>query len=439
MSTPVISESKSFIKGLKVRLAEKSAEAERISQTFKVEDNGGFVVSTDQANAFKKVSAEAMELKQLITDAEGMGQVKQYLSEPDSIPAAGQHYGQKPQGAMEGKSLGDLFVESNAFKNASEAGFRDRPYIRAEMEGKSIFSLSAGSVTHQTLGSAQNLGIAEREYRKFHIRDLFPKSSTKQAVLYGARETGWTNNAKQVKERYGADGSSPATGADTDTWGRAPRSKLSLTPVMYPVCEIAHLLDAHKNILSDEPRLKTFINSRMIEGVKYQEDWDLLHSVGDGQSLTGIFNTPGVQQYRGLDSDQYSVQIRRSITRALLAEYDPTGIVLSPTMWEHVEVEEDKTGAFRVALQIAVGATKRVWRLDVVETTAMADENFLIGAFGLGAQLHDRQSVSVTVSTENGTNVENGLITFRGDERVALEIPRPESFVIGSWTEPAPA
>ncbi|MEV4867987.1 phage major capsid protein [Streptomyces syringium] len=179
---------------------------------------------------------------------------------------------------------------------------------------------------------------------------------------------------------------------------------------MYPASEIAHLLDAHKNVLSDEPRLKTFINSRMIEGVKYQEDWDLLHSVGDGQYLTDIFNTPGVQQYRGLKTDQFSVQIRRTITRALLAEYDPTGIVLSPT--------------------------KRVWRLDVVETTAMADNNFLIGAFGLGAQLHDRENVSVTVSSENADNFEKGLITFRADERVALEVPRPESFVIGTWTDP---
>ncbi|MFG2986248.1 phage major capsid protein [Streptomyces sp. NPDC048258] len=424
----------SRLKELQKQLQVKSAEAERISQTFKVEDGGGFVVSTEQAAAFKAVSAQAQEIKSLIDAEQGLAEVKQYLDAPEGPPAAGLHYGQ-PQGQEE-KSLGDLFVDSDAYKRAAEGGFRDRPYLRAEMEGKSIFSLSAGTVTHQTLGSAQNLGIAERAYRKWHIRDLFPKSSTKNAVLYGARETGWTNNAKQVKERYAADGVSPATGADTDTWGRAPRSKLSLVPVMYPVAEIAHLLDAHKNILSDEPRLKTFINTRMVEGVKYQEDWDLLHSVGDGQSITGLFNTPGVQQYTGLASDKHSVQIRRSITKALLAEYDPTGIVLSPTMWEQVEVETDDTGAFRIALQVAIGAEKRVWRLNVVETTAMADNKFLIGAFGLGAQLHDRENVSVTVSTENGTNHEQGLITFRADERVALEVPRPESFVIGSWTQP---
>ncbi|MFG2408757.1 phage major capsid protein [Streptomyces brevispora] len=421
------------IKELQKQLQVKSAEAETISQAFKVED-GNFVVSTEQATAFRKVSSEAQEIKSLIDAEQGLVEIKQYLDAPDTQPAAASHYGQVR--GMEQKSLGDLFVESDAFKRATSAGFDDRPYIRAAMEGKSIFSLSAGTVTHQTLGSVQNLGIAERAYRKWHVRDLFPKSSTKQTVLYGARETGWTNNARQVKERYAADGSSPATGADTDTWGRAPRSKLSLTPVMYPVAEVAHLLDAHKNILSDEPRLKTFINTRMTEGVKFAEDWDLLHSVGDGQSLTGIYNTPGVQQYTGLNSDKYSVQIRRAITKALLAEYEPTGIVLSPTMWEHVEVEEDDNGAFRVAIAVAIGAEKKVWRLNVVETTAMADTDFLIGAFGLGAQLHDRENVSVTVSSENGENFEKGLITFRADERLALEVPRPESFVIGQWTEP---
>ncbi|MFD4794996.1 phage major capsid protein [Streptomyces anulatus] len=426
----------SRLKELQDILQQKANEAERISETFKVEDNGGFVVSTEKAAAFRKVSSEALEIKQLIDAEQGIAAIQDYLREPEGQPAAATHYGQSP--TMEEKSLGDMFVDSDSFKRAAKGGFREKPYVRADIEGKSIFSLSAGTVTHQTLGSIQNLGIAERAYRKWHIRDLFPKSTTKNAVLYGARETGWTNNARQVKERYAADGTSPATGADTDTWGRAPRSRLSLTPVMYPVAEVAHLLDSHKNILSDEPRLKTFINGRMVEGVKYSEDWDLLHSVGDGQSLTGIYNTPGVQQYTGLATDQYSVQIRRAITKALLAEYNPTGIVLSPTMWEHVEVEEDKNGAFRVAVAVAIGAEEKVWRLNVVQTTAMADDDFLIGAFGLGAQLHDRESLSVTVSSENAENFEKGLITFRADERLALEVPRPESFVIGTWTDPTP-
>ncbi|WP_392962829.1 phage major capsid protein [Streptomyces sp. LN245] len=75
--------------------------------------------------------------------------------------------------------------------------------------------------------------------------------------------------------------------------------------------------------------------------------------------------------------------------------------------------------------------------MNAVKTTAMSDGDFLIGAFGLGTQLHDREYVSVTVSSENADNFEKGLITFRADENLTVEDPRPESFVISTWTQPA--
>ncbi|MFF4188093.1 phage major capsid protein [Streptomyces sp. NPDC001691] len=427
---------KSLLTSLKTQLSEKSSEAERIAGTFK-EENGAFVISTEQRNAYVKAVKDAQEIKGLIDAASGAADLTSYLDNPEAVSAAAQHYANN-SGGQEVKSLGDMFVESDAFQRAAASDFKDRPFIRAELEGKSIFSLSAGTQTHQSLGAGQQLPMTELQRRKMHIRDLFPSARTKSAYLLGVRETGWVNNAAQVKERYAADGVSPATGADTDVFGRAPRSKLMLEPVMYPVAEIVHMLDAHKNILSDDSRLKTFINNRLVEGVKFAEDYDLLHSVGDGQKITGLFNVPGVQQYTGSAKDKYSVQVRRAITKSLLAEYEPSGVVLSPTMWEQVEVEEDNTGAFRVAVQVAIGAVKQVWRLNVVETTAMPDNNYLLGSFGMGAQLYDRENVSVTVSSENSDNFERGVITVRADERVALECPRPESFVIGSWTTPTP-
>jgi HK97 family phage major capsid protein len=329
-----------------------------------------------------------------------------------------------------------VFMESKAFADARERGFDGPVRIHAGVEGKSIYNFSGGSVSHQALGHGGEPRHPRRRQAKSHIRDLFPKSSTKSSVLYGVRETGWVNNAAQVNQRYAADGVSPATGADTDVWGPAPKSKITLTPVMFPVAGIKHSLDAHKHILSDEPRLRTFLNGRMLDGVKYAEDYDLLHSVGSGEQITGLFNTPGVQTYTGLNSDKYDVQVRRSITKALLAEYEPTGLVLSPTMWEAVEITQTTTGEFRVAVSVAIGAEKRIWRLNVVETTAMDDTKFLVGAFGMGAQLHDREAVSVSVSTEHATNYTDGVVTFLAEERVAFEVNRPESFVIGTWTTP---
>lgn len=408
-------------KELTEALATQTAEAERIASTFKVDEKGRFAIGTDQAAGYRTAVANAKEIKSLLDSHDEVGSLRSYLDAPEGTPAAASGFS---GGGAEYKSIGDMFVENEGVRKV--AGSLDNwqgGRVSARMEGKSIFNLSGGTATVPGLGTAQHLQLAEQSKRKFHVRDLFPKSKTGAAVLYGVRETGWVNNAEAV-----AQSTAGVAGA------KAKKSQLNFTSVMYPVAEVAHTINVHKNILADEPRLRTFLNTRMVEGVKYAEDEDLLFGAGGAEKITGIANTPGIQAYAGLVTDKQSVQVRRAITKALLAEYDPTGLVISPEMWEQIEVEEDDNGAFRVAVAVAVGAEKRVWRLNVVETTAMSDEQYLLGAFGMGAQLHDREVVSVSISSDNGTNFEDGLVTVRADERVALEVPRPESFVLGTWT-----
>lgn len=433
-------------KGLVEALETKRADVERIASSFKVDEKGRFTVSTDQHKDYLAAVKEADEIKSLLDASERMDNIEQYLAAPAGVPAAaGFHGATGPAGADEVKSLADVLIGSDAYKQARDHNFEGRPYIDATYEGKSIFNLSGGQHTLTALGQSESAGMYERALRKMHVRDLFPKSTTRAQVIYGVRETGWVNNAAIVYQRRAANETGAPIGNDTigdpnrDKFGLAPESNLLLTPVLFPVAEIAHYLPAHKNVLEDEPRLRTFINTRMVDGVKYAEDYELLHGTGAGEKVTGIFNTTGVQTYTGVAADQYSVQVRRAITKALLAEYEPTGLVVSPTMWEAIEVEEDDQGSFRVATSVAVGATKRVWQLDVVQTTAMTDAKFLIGAFGMGAQLHDREAVNVRVSTEDTDNFRRGVVTFRAEERLALEVSRPESFVIGTWTVPTPS
>lgn len=428
-----------LLKPAQAELEAKSAAIDAMAAHFPTDENGNFVLSTKQWADYRDAVKDAKEAKSYVDAVNEAKSIRDYLTAPVSTPEAAVGAGQTEAGGLEAKTLADVFMESPEFKAAQESGdFREVQRIAAKMEGKSIHQLTAGTYTVSALGPTQLTGITERALRKTRIRDLFPKSTTKASQLMGVIESGWVNNAKQVRQRYAANGTSAATGADSDVFGHKPKSKIQLRNVVYPVATIAHTLDAHKNILDDEPRLRTFLNTRMAEGVKYAEDYDLLHSVGGAEEITGLFNVTGVQNYTGLAADKYSVQIRRAITKAQLAEYDPTGIVLSPEMWEHVEVEEDGYGGFRVAVNVAIGAVKQVWHLDVVSTTAMSDDNFLIGAFGLGAQLHDREAVNVTMSTENADNFERNVVTFRAEERLALEVPRPESFVVGTWTAPTP-
>lgn len=436
---------KSLLTAVRSDLSVKQAEAERIASTFKVDEKGRFSIEPEQHADYVKAVNEAKSAKAVLDGLEASAAHREYLDAPAEPSIAGQHYGQPLQQGNEFKQFSDVLLQSDAYRAALEAGaFSDQASsskpinLFSNVEGKSIFNYTAGSVSLQALGAHESTGMHEQAKRKWHIRDLFPKSTTKAAMLHSVRETGWVNNAAMVNQKYAADGVNPAVGNPaTDKWGNAPESFINLTGQIIPIATIKHQLKAHKSILADEGRLRTFLDTRMVDGIKYAEDRDLLTAVGGPERITGLYNQDDVQEYTGLATDKHSVQIRRAITKAMLAEYDPTGLVISPTMWESVEVETDNTGAFRVLVSVAIGAEKRVWQLSVVSTTAMGDDKFLLGAFGMGSMIHDRESVSVAVSSEHDRNFTEGTVTFLAEERLAFECVRPESHVIGTWTPPA--
>ena len=78
------------------------------------------------------------------------------------------------------------------------------------------------------------------------------------------------------------------------------------------------------------------------------------------------------------------------------------------------------------------GVTKSVdqKRLAVVETTAVSAGEFLVGA-GFGAQIFDREDAAVEVSTDHEDYFVKNKVAIRAEERLALTVTRPESFVHG--------
>ena len=88
-------------------------------------------------------------------------------------------------------------------------------------------------------------------------------------------------------------------------------------------------------------------------------------------------------------------------------------------------------------MNVAVGGEQRVWRMRIIDTPAMIEGRFLLGAFGTGAKLYDREAVNIMVSTENRDMFERNAVTLRAEERLGLVVDRPESFVAGTLTTPA--
>lgn len=439
------SETQARIKHLKGVLNEKATEAKHMSDSWKDETGAGhLVVSTKQHQDYVSTMNEAKQIRETISALEAQDGILAYLDAPDGTPAAGRDAGEARRSMAGTKSLFESWRDSEAFAEMKASGFRtvgqnfeiergipDLSYAAA----KDVYSAMGGEVSIPSIGSAQSLGFSERTLRPGRVRDLFPSERTSAATLYGIRETGYTNRASVVPERTAADGS-PATGGPTDVFGLKPKSELTIVPVKYDISTIAHIMYVHKHTLDDEPRMRGILDRDMIDGVKMAEDEQILWGDGVGDNMTGLMNTDGIQQYTGKASDKRSAQVRRAATRAILAYFQPTGVVMHPFDWEAVELETDNNGAYTVAVSVAVGGEKRVWRLAVTDSPAMRQGDALVGAFGTGAKLYDREQVNIQISTENRDLFERNAYTLRAEERLGLVVDRPESFVHLRFTQP---
>lgn len=443
----------SRLRELHQALATKSQEMEGLSLDWKFENEGkDLVVNDEQKAKFQRAVADAEEIKNLITLEERAAGIRSFGSGAPGTPEAGDAAVETH--AFHGvKSIADLWFESDAYAEMKGTNFRefgqmfelDRS-VHAMPEAKDVYSAMGGNISIPALGRAQNLGLTERALRPGRVRDLFPAEATTASILYGIRETGFTNRAATVPERRAADGVSPPVGDETDVYGLKPRSSLSIAPVTYHISTIAHIMYAHRQTLADEPRMRGLIDRDMVDGIKMVEDEQILYGDGTGENLRGLVNTTGIQTYTQVGNptatppveyEPKSMAVRRAATRALLAYFDPTGVVLHPLDWEDMELERDNNGAYTVAVSVALGAEKRIWRLRVADTPAMTESRFLVGAFGTGAKLYDREQVNIQVSTENRDLFERNAVTIRAEERVGLVVDRPESFVYGQFTSPS--
>lgn len=278
------------------------------------------------------------------------------------------------------------------------------------------------SLTTDAAGSAGALvspdrrgGILAMPERRLSIRDLLTQGRTSSNTVSYVRETGFTNATASKAEGEAFD-----------------YSDLKFNEVHTTVRTIGHLMKASKNILADAPQLESFVNNRLVYGLKEVEDRQLLNGDGSGNNLKGIL--PQASAFADPASlAKYTIidQLRLAMLQATLAQYPATGIVLNPIDWAKLELEKDTTGRMLIG-NPQNGATPMLWRLPIVETTALAAGTFLAGAFKLGAQLFDREEVGVDVAFENDKDFEKNLVTFKCYERLALAVYRPEAFIKGT-------
>ena len=433
----------SRVRELQSALRTKMAENKTIADSFKVEE-GTVVVSAEQKSAFDKNMADIKEIKGLIEGLEQMKSVSSWGEQEDGSSVAVAHAAAAADIAQltsrEIKSIGQMFLESAEFKslaNGRNGANMASPWtVNASLTGqlysvKDVYSaLPTG--TPGSFGTIQRDPIVTPPTRTKRVRDLFPARTTSAAVIEYFRQIGFTsvnnpttNSASMVAER--------ATG--NAAFGLKPQSTFSFVGEQAPVRTLAHWEAAHRNVLADEPQLRSIIDNELMYGLRLREDQQILTGAGTGEDLTGILNTSGIQTYAWSDgatspvADTKADAIRRAATLAYLAYYEPTGIVLHPNDWEDIELTKDTNGQYLVAVSVAMGGEPRVWRMPVVDTPAMTEGTALVGAFGTGAQLYDREQASIRISEQHSDFFVRNAIVVLAEQRLALAVKRPEAFV----------
>lgn len=319
------------------------------------------------------------------------------------------------------KSIGQQFVANEEIKSFLSA---KKGKGSASMAFKAIIS----ALTTDADGSAGDLIVPQRQpgilglpQRRMTIRDLLTPGTTSSNAIQYVKETGFTNSAATVSETEGS---------------AKPQSEIKFDIMTTSVTTIAHFVLATKQILDDVPQLQSYIDGRLRYGLMYVEENQLLNGSGTGTDLNGIYTQASAYSAPINPSAAYNLTkidiMRLAILQAFLAEYPANGIVLHPSDWADIELTKTGDGAYLFANPQG-GVEPRLWRLPVVETQAMTVDKFLTGAFQLGAQIFDREDANVEISTEDSDNFRKNLVTIRAEERLALAVYRPESFIKGDF------
>lgn len=312
------------------------------------------------------------------------------------------------------ETAGHQFVNSDDFKAFAESGVQRNMRFTARVNAAiTSDGASAGDLIEPHLLP----GIQMPGLRRFTVRDLITPGQTSSNLIQYLRETGFTNSAATVAE-----------GA------KKPESNLTFELTSTPVVKIAHYVKASTEILMDAPMLQSYIDQRLRYGLKLVEEGQLLNGSGVGNNLNGIMTQATAYAAPITITGETKIdRLRLALLQSELAEFPATGIVLHPSDWTAIELIKDDNGGYIFANPQSL-AQPALWGRPVVTTQAMDANDFLVGAFQLGAQVFDRMQDTVTIATENEDDFVNNLVTIMAEERLGLAVYRPEAFVKGDLT-----
>jgi len=290
----------------------------------------------------------------------------------------------------------------------------------AKFEIKAGDMTVANSFTGEVIPAQYVPGIKYDPTRPIHVRQLLAQGSTNAEVVRYVRESAYDNGA--------ATAAQGATLAESD---------FDLTAYDANVQKIGTYFRISEEMLADTPQLTSYLAARAPEKLLTVEDAQLLYGNGTSPNISGIVTSGSTAFAAGSFADsivaanQFDV-LTVAINQLALVNYRPDYIMVNPTDFAKIVLLKATTNEY-LNEQYYAGLQPSFLGVPVVINTAVTAGTYLVGNFGLGTQMWIRENLSLEFFREDGTNVRDGFVTVRLQERIALTNYAPLAIVKGTF------
>lgn len=301
------------------------------------------------------------------------------------------------------KSFGQLFTESDAYKNRKT----QETESKIKMDMKTLFQTSAGWAPE----SIRTGRVVDYATRPIQILDIIPPGTTGAAAIVYMEETTFTNNAAEAAEA-----------------GEFAEAALALTERSSTVRKIAVFIPVTDEQLEDVAGIQSYLDNRLQFMLRQRLDSQIINGTGAAPQLAGILNVSGIQSFArtGLHFDALAEAMRRvRVTGRAM----PNVFVIHSSDWWSVDMRLAKTddGQYIWGHPSEPGPV-RIWGLPMVETEVITEGTSLVGDFANFIQLFERTGIEVRISDSHSDYFIKGKQAIRATVRVALPTYRPSAF-----------
>ncbi len=353
--------------------------------------------TTAKVDALRAMDKEVTDLKaerEKLLELEKGRKRAQELAAEMNLPVTPIVHPGKGDTKVEQKSLGQLFVESNAYKTKGAKAFID-------IDLKTTMSRSAG-------WDPEAIRIPRVELyplRRLSVMDLYPKYTTDRDTIKYLKESTHTNNAAEV--------------AEAGEYGEAANA---LTETSDEVEKVGVWLPVTDEQLEDVNGIMEYLNNRLTYMLQNRVDSQLLQGNGTTPNLWGAANLASIQtQAKSTDPTPDAIfkamtKVRGTTAGTGFAE--PSAVVLHPNDWQSIRLLRTADGIYIFGSPTEPGP-ERIWGVPVLVTSAKTENTGLVGDWTGFSALFMKRGIEFKITDSHASYFIYGVQAIRCDIRLA--------------------